>query len=55
MSTDRILARTRADKKRLDGRSRFVLARRIGEVEIVDGVEEEVVRAGVEYVKRNYG
>ena len=55
VSTDRILARTRADKKRLDGRSRFVLARRIGKVEIVDGVEEEVVRAGVEYVKRNYG
>ncbi len=55
VSGDLIFGRTRADKKRQGGKSRFVLARRIGEVEIVDGVEDEVVRAGVRYVQRNYG
>lgn len=43
-----IVERTKADKKRVDGRHRFILARRIGEVEIVDGVSDDEVRATVE-------
>ncbi len=43
-----IVERTKADKKRVDGRHRFILARRIGAVDIVDGVEDDQVRATVE-------
>ena len=50
-----IVERTRADKKRIDGKSRLILGRRIGEVEIVDDIEEEVVRAGVEFIQQHYG
>ena len=51
---DRIVERTRADKKRLNGKLRFVLARRIGEVALVDDVDEETVRAGVTYIQERY-
>jgi 3-dehydroquinate synthase len=43
-----ITERTKADKKRVGGRHRFVLARRIGAVDIVDGVEDDQVRATVD-------
>ena len=49
-----IVDRTRADKKRVDGRNRFVLARGIGRVEVVDGVEDAVVRDAVDYLQRTY-
>lgn len=52
--TAQILERTRTDKKRVSGRLRFVLPRRIGQVEIVDDVPEETVSAAIEYVQRNY-
>ena len=51
---DLILERTRADKKRVNGRLRFVLGRRIGEVEIVDDVDEETVRQGIAYIQSTY-
>ena len=54
LPVDRIVKRTRADKKRLDGNLRFVLPRRIGEVALVDDVDEETVRAGVVYIQERY-
>ena len=54
MPADRIVERTRADKKRLNGKLRFVLPRRIGEVALVDDVDEETVRAGVAYIQERY-
>jgi 3-dehydroquinate synthetase len=48
------LERTKADKKRVNGRSRVVLGKRVGEVEIVEGVEDETVRSGIEYVQQRY-
>ena len=51
---DLIVERTRADKKRIGGQLRLVLGRRIGEVEIVDGVDRDVVRAAVEYLRERY-
>lgn len=54
LPVDRIVKRTRADKKRLDGNLRFVLPRRIGEVALVDDVDEETVRAGVLYIQERY-
>jgi 3-dehydroquinate synthase len=53
-SADLIAERTRADKKRLEGRHRFVLARRIGQVEIVDGISDGEVRAAVAYIQRRH-
>ena len=54
LNADFIVERTRADKKRLEGRHRFVLLRRIGQVEIVDGISDAQVRAAVEYVQRRH-
>jgi 3-dehydroquinate synthase len=54
VGAERILERTKADKKRVDGRSRLILGRRVGEVEIVEGVEDDVVRSGIEYVQQRY-
>lgn len=54
LSVDLIAERTRADKKRLEGRHRFVLLRRIGQVEIVDGVSDGEVRAALEYIQRRH-
>ena len=49
-----IVERTHADKKRRDGRLRFVLGRRIGEVSLVEDIDEKVVTAGVEYIQKAY-
>ena len=54
VATERILARTKTDKKRVNGKSRLILGRRIGEVEIVEGVGDETVRSGIEYVQQRY-
>lgn len=54
VGAERILERTKADKKRVEGRSRLILGRRVGEVEIVEGVEDDVVRSGIEYVQQRY-
>jgi 3-dehydroquinate synthase len=54
LSADLVLERTRADKKRLEGRHRFVLARGIGQVEITDGISDAEVRAAVEYIQRRH-
>jgi hypothetical protein len=32
----------------------LILGRRVGEVEIVEGVEDDVVRSGIEYVQQRY-
>ena len=52
VEAERILARTKADKKRVDGRLRFVLGRRIGEVEIVEGITDATVREAIKYAQR---
>jgi 3-dehydroquinate synthase len=54
LSADLVLERARADKKRLEGRHRLVLARRIGQVEIADGISDQEVRAALEYVQRRH-
>ena len=54
VAAERILERTKTDKKRVNGRSRLILGRRVGEVEIVEGVEDDVVRSGIEYVQQRY-
>jgi len=51
--TERILERTRTDKKRVGDQLRFALGRRIGLVEIVDGIPEEIVREAIEYVQHS--
>lgn len=43
-STDEILSRMRLDKKSEAGKLRFVLPTRMGHVELVDGVDETLVR-----------
>lgn len=53
VSTDAIMERTKADKKRVDGKTRFILGRRIGCVEIVEGIDDSAIRAGIEYVQKN--
>ena len=55
VDAEHILQRTKADKKRVDGRLRFVLARRIGAVEVVEGVGEETVRAAIAYAQERSG
>lgn len=54
ISADLIVERTKADKKRVDGRPRFILGKRIGCVAIVDGIDDRTIRNGVEYVQSNY-
>lgn len=44
VSIDTVIDRMRLDKKSLGGKLRFVLPTRIGHVELVDGVDEAVVR-----------
>lgn len=55
VETERILACAKADKKRVDGRLRFVLGRRIGQVEIAEGIADEMVGAAIEYVQQCSG
>ncbi len=52
---ERVVERTRADKKRIGGKTRLILGREIGQVEIVDGLGEEVLREGVDYIRQKYG
>ncbi|MBM3277896.1 MAG: 3-dehydroquinate synthase [Candidatus Handelsmanbacteria bacterium] len=54
LSADLIVERTRADKKRLEGRHRFVLPRRIGQVEIIDGISDGEVQAAVAYIQHQH-
>jgi 3-dehydroquinate synthase len=54
VSADLIVERTKADKKRVDGRPRFILGQRIGCVAIVDGIDDQTIRDGVEYIQSNY-
>jgi 3-dehydroquinate synthase len=42
-----ITERTKADKKRVDGQHRFVLASQIGAVEVVEGIDDAQVRDAV--------
>jgi 3-dehydroquinate synthetase len=51
---ERIVAHTKADKKRVGGRPRFILGHRIGHVEIVEGIDDATIRAAVEYVQERY-
>lgn len=50
-----IVERTKADKKRVAGRHRFVLANRIGQVEIVDTVTDDDVLATVHALQERVG
>ena len=54
LDAGRIFEHTRADKKRASGRNRFILARGIGRVEVVDGVDDEIVREAVSFLQRRY-
>lgn len=51
---EHILERTRADKKRIDGKARYILAQSIGTVEIDDDVDDASALAAIEYVQRSY-
>ena len=48
---DHIVERTRADKKRRDGKTRMVLCSRIGQAELFDDVDEATIRVGVDYLQ----
>jgi 3-dehydroquinate synthase len=50
-----IVERTRADKKRVAGKTRLILGREIGRVEIVDDFGEDALLEGVEYIQEHYG
>nr|HID57804.1 3-dehydroquinate synthase [Desulfobacterales bacterium] len=52
ISTDSILKRMESDKKVRDGRVRFVLLEKIGKAVVTDEVEEPLVRAAIEEIKR---
>ncbi len=54
VSPAHILERTRADKKRIDGKARYILARSIGTVEIFDDVDDASALAAIEYVRQAY-
>jgi 3-dehydroquinate synthase len=54
LDTDLILARTRADKKRVGGQLRFVLPRHLGAVDLVDDVRDDEVLAAIRYVQQRY-
>ncbi len=47
VSADALAIRTLMDKKTLQGRVRFVLPERIGEVKVVSGIGEDIVRAAI--------
>ena len=50
----RIVECTRADKKRVAGKSRFILPRQIGQVEIVEDVDDQTVEQAVRYIQEKY-
>ena len=55
VSVQAIVERTRADKKRVAGKTRLILGREIGRVEIVDHLGEDELREGVDYLQDTYG
>lgn len=54
VDAEAIVERTRADKKRVAGKTRLILGRAIGTVEIVDQLGEEALREGVQYLRESY-
>ena len=48
VDAEEIAQRTKADKKRVAGQHRFVLASQIGKVDVVDGIDDGQVRATVD-------
>jgi len=54
VDAERIVERTRADKKRINGKTRMVLARQVGHAELVDDIDESTIRAGVEHIQGKY-
>ena len=55
VSAEAIVERTRADKKRVAGKTRLILGKAIGRVEIVDHLGEDELREGVDYLQDQYG
>jgi 3-dehydroquinate synthase len=51
-SAKRIVARLGSDKKARGGKVHFILPKKIGAVEVVSGVPDDVVLEAVEYVRR---
>ena len=50
-----IAQRTKADKKRVGGQHRFILASQIGAVDVVDGIDDVQVRAAVDALQARCG
>jgi 3-dehydroquinate synthase len=48
ISADRLLALLASDKKTIQGRVHFVLPERIGEVQVVSGISDEMARAAIQ-------
>ena len=48
----RILQAVKHDKKSADGKNRFVLPTRVGEVQVVDSVEPALIQASLKYISR---
>jgi 3-dehydroquinate synthase len=48
----RVLQALKHDKKSADGKNRFVLPSRLGEVQVVDSVEPAVIQASLKYISR---
>ena len=49
----RILSALKRDKKSADGKTRFVLPIRLGEVQVVDSVEATLIQSSLKYIARN--
>ncbi len=54
VDAERIVERTHADKKRINGKIRMVLARQVGHAELFDDIDEATIRAGVEHIQGKY-
>jgi 3-dehydroquinate synthase len=48
VSAERLLARLVSDKKTIQGKVHFVLPERIGEVQVVSGIGDELVLAAIQ-------
>ena len=53
LNPDHLMARLAQDKKTLQGKVHFVLPKRIGEVEIVSGIDPEMVREAIHLALRS--
>ena len=49
-----IVERTRADKKRIDGKTRMVLCRHLGQAELVEDIDDATIRIGVNHIQGKY-